>query len=85
MSKKRSSQESVRSVQWVSMEKSIVGKDLRNRCVLSLEWKREEVIDGEWLSFYVVSKYRQYVILFRHKARVWQTAGQNYNSKTALA
>ena len=22
------------------------GKDLWNRCVLSLEWKREEVIDG---------------------------------------
>ena len=26
------------------------GKDLWNRCVLSLEWKREEVMDGvnEW-------------------------------------
>jgi len=23
------------------------GKDLRKRCVLSLEWKREEVIDGD--------------------------------------
>ena len=23
------------------------GKDLRNRCVLSLEWKREGVIDGD--------------------------------------
>jgi len=23
------------------------GKDLWNRCVLSLEWKREEVMDGE--------------------------------------
>jgi len=44
--KKRSGRESARSVQWVSMEKSIVEKTW-GRGVLSLEWKREGVIDGD--------------------------------------
>jgi len=42
---KRSGPESVRSVQWVSMETSMVEKTWR-RDVLSLEWKRG-VTDGE--------------------------------------
>jgi len=37
----------------------------------------------EWLPFYVVSKFQLYVLLFRHKARVWridgQTDEQNYD------
>jgi len=32
----------------------------------------------EWLPFCVVSKYPQYIV---HKARVWQTDGQNYDSQ----
>ena len=44
---KRSGQESVRSVQWVSMMKSKVEKTWEKKCVLSLEWKREGVIDGD--------------------------------------
>ena len=42
----------------------------------------------EWLLFYVVSKYRQYVISFRHKARMWRTDRQSdriTTPKTALA
>jgi len=31
------------------------------------------VVKLEWLLFYMVSKYRQYVLSFHHKARVWQT------------
>ena len=30
-------------------------------------------------NFPVVSKYRQYVLSFRHKARVWWTDTQNYD------
>jgi len=33
----------------------------------------------EWLPFHVISKYRQYVLSFRHTACVWQTDGQNYD------
>ena len=42
----------------------------------------------DWLLFHVISKYRQYILLFRHKARVWQTDGRTDRitiSKTALA
>jgi len=34
------------SGQSMSRRMTYGGKDLWNRCVLSLEWKREEVMDG---------------------------------------
>ena len=38
----------VREISFVSIYSEVYGgKDLRKRCVLSLEWKREELIDGD--------------------------------------
>ena len=39
----------------------------------------------EWLPFHVVSKYRHYILSFRHKASVWQTDGRITITKTTLA
>ena len=38
--------ESMKAVRLKSGGQSGGGKDLWNRCVLSLEWKRQEVMDG---------------------------------------
>jgi len=46
-------------------------------------FKRKFQVEGDipcqplkWLFFYVVSEYRQHVLLFRHKPRVWETDWQ---------
>jgi len=35
----------------------------------------------EWLSFGMESKYPQCIVWFCHRARVWQTNGQNHDSQ----
>jgi len=48
MSKRKTVQPGVREISPVSIYGEVYGgKDLRNRCVLSLEWKKEGVIDGD--------------------------------------
>jgi len=48
MSKRKTVQPGVREISPVSIYGEVYsGKDLRKRCVLSLEWKREGVIDGD--------------------------------------
>jgi len=48
MSEKNEKQlESVELVQWVERWKNYGGNDLWKRWVLSLEWKREGVMDGD--------------------------------------
>jgi len=47
MSKRKTALLGVREINPVSIYGEVYGgKDLRKRCVLSLEWKREGVIDG---------------------------------------
>jgi len=47
MSKRKTVQPGGREISPVSIYGEVYGgKDLRKRCVLSLEWKREGVIDG---------------------------------------
>jgi len=48
MSKRKTVLPGVREISPVSIYGGVYGgKDLRKRCVLSLEWKREGVIDGD--------------------------------------
>jgi len=48
MSKRKTVRPGVREISPVSIYGDVYGaKDLRKRCVLSLEWKREGVIDGD--------------------------------------
>jgi len=48
MSKRKTVRPGVREISLVSIYGEVYsGKDLRKRCVLSLKWKREGVIDGD--------------------------------------
>jgi len=48
MSKRKTVRQGVREISPVRIYGKVYGgKDLRKRCVLSLEWKREGVIDGD--------------------------------------
>ena len=48
MSKRKTIRPGVREISPVNIYGEVYGgKDLRKRCVLSLEWKREGVIDGD--------------------------------------
>jgi len=48
MSKRKTVRPGVREISPVSIYGEVYGgKDLRKRCVLSLEWNREGVIDGD--------------------------------------
>jgi len=48
MSKRKTVRPGVRDISPVSIYGEVYGgKDVRKRCVLSLEWKREGVIDGK--------------------------------------
>jgi len=48
MSKRKTARPGVRQISPVSIYGEVYGrKDSRKRCVLSLEWKREGVIDGD--------------------------------------
>jgi len=48
MSKRKTVRPGVREISLVSICGEVYGgKGLRKRCVLSLEWKREGVIDGD--------------------------------------